>query len=87
MFQKKPAAVINFPPECGKSVTVLLFLNVLKNIITKPILILCNNKNEINIWVETIQNWTDYTAGKICLSQNFINIILKTLIQSILTLL
>lgn len=63
-FQNNPAAVVNFPPECGKSVTVALFLKAIHNLLKKPVLILCNNKNEIDNWKDTILQWTEYTNGK-----------------------
>ncbi|CAH0719605.1 unnamed protein product, partial [Brenthis ino] len=70
-FKKNnPAAVVNFPPECGKSVTVALFLKAIHNLLKKPVLILCNNKNEIDTWKDTILQWTEYTNDDIAIESS-----------------
>nr|CBH09258.1 HM00021 [Heliconius melpomene]CBH09262.1 HM00021 [Heliconius melpomene] len=79
--KKKPAAVVNFPPECGKSVTIALFLKVLKNIVDKPILILCNSKSEINVWNEIILKWTEYTTDDIAIDSSNVYIKKKIFIK------
>lgn len=79
--KKKPAAVVNFPSKCGKSVTVALFLNVLKNIINKPILILCNSKSEINLWNDIILKWTEYTTDDIAIDSSNVYIKKKIFIK------
>ncbi|XP_026490808.2 uncharacterized protein LOC113396938 isoform X1 [Vanessa tameamea] len=71
LFKKnKPGAIVNFPRHCGKSVTVALFLYAVRNILEKPVLILCKNENEMCIWRENLLKWTDFNNDDIIIESS-----------------
>ncbi|XP_050345783.1 uncharacterized protein LOC126770447 isoform X2 [Nymphalis io] len=63
--KKKPGAIVNFPHHCGKSVTVALFLYAVRNLLEKPVLILCKNENDMYIWKEILLKWTEFKSDDI----------------------
>ncbi|XP_047529336.1 uncharacterized protein LOC125065643 isoform X2 [Vanessa atalanta] len=71
LFKKnKPGAIINFPHHCGKSVTVALFLYAVRNLLEKPVLILCKNENEMYIWRESLLRWTDFNNDDVIIESS-----------------
>lgn len=58
--KKKQGIILNFPTHTGKSVTVVLFVNAVINLLKKPVLILCKNDNEMFLWKEHFLQWTDF---------------------------
>ncbi|XP_039754495.1 uncharacterized protein LOC120629588 isoform X3 [Pararge aegeria] len=66
LFNKKcPGIVVNFPPACGKSATVALFLNTVTNILKNPVLIICKDANEMLYWKEILLKWSSYVDDEI----------------------
>ncbi|XP_013143665.1 PREDICTED: uncharacterized protein LOC106107375 [Papilio polytes] len=58
---KKPGVIINNPEGYGKSIQVALFLDSIRELLTNPVLILCEDENKINNWKQTLLKWTKYT--------------------------
>ncbi|XP_046959828.1 uncharacterized protein LOC124529929 [Vanessa cardui] len=68
--RNKPGAIVNFPQHCGKSITVALFLYAVRNLLEKPVLILCKNENEMCIWRENLLRWTDFNNDDIIIESS-----------------
>ncbi|CAH2106709.1 unnamed protein product [Euphydryas editha] len=63
--KKKQGVIVNFPMHTGKSVTVVLFVQAVINLLKKPVLILCKTDNEMYIWKEYLLRWTDFSDDDI----------------------
>ncbi|XP_045487773.1 uncharacterized protein LOC110994739 [Pieris rapae] len=68
--QIKPYCVLSFPPEQGKSVTVLLFLYAVRTHLSYPILILCKDDEEVLKWMLNFKKWTGYREDDIAIDPN-----------------
>ncbi|XP_045520382.1 uncharacterized protein LOC123711710 [Pieris brassicae] len=70
--QIKPSdyCVLSFPPEQGKSVTVLLFLYAVRTHLCYPILILCKDNEEVLKWMINLKKWTGYREDDIAIDPN-----------------
>ncbi|XP_047517972.1 uncharacterized protein LOC125058019 isoform X1 [Pieris napi] len=59
--------VLSFPPQQGKSVTVLLFLYAVRTHLSYPILILCKDDEEMLKWTLNLKKWTRYSGDDIAI--------------------
>lgn len=55
---KKPGVIINDPYGYGRNIQTILFLKAIRRLLTKPVLIICEEGNEFE-WVERFDTWTD----------------------------
>ncbi|XP_045771514.1 uncharacterized protein LOC123871643 isoform X6 [Maniola jurtina] len=63
--KKSPGVIVNFPPSCGKSATVAIFLNAVTNVLKNPVLILCKDDSALQYWKEILLKWSSYVEDHI----------------------
>ncbi|KPJ02045.1 hypothetical protein RR46_00246 [Papilio xuthus] len=60
-IKKKPGVILNNPDGYGKSIQLAFFLDAIRELLTNPVLILCEDENKVNNWKQTLIKRTKYT--------------------------
>ncbi|CAG4979477.1 unnamed protein product [Colias eurytheme] len=65
-FKKKnPGVILNYPRQCGKSVTIVLFLYAIRKLLQQPVLILCKDTQDAENWHQCFQMWSGFSPDEI----------------------
>ncbi|XP_069358922.1 putative uncharacterized protein DDB_G0287457 isoform X2 [Maniola hyperantus] len=68
--KKSPGVIVNFPPSCGKSATVAIFLNAVTNVLKNPVLIICRDDSALQYWKEILLKWSSYVEDDIAVESS-----------------
>ncbi|XP_038212251.1 uncharacterized protein LOC119832633 [Zerene cesonia] len=64
---KNPGVILNFPQQCGKSVTIVLFLYAIRKLLQQPVLVLCKDSQDAEYWHQCFIKWSGFSSDEILL--------------------